>query len=295
MNETRASALGTVDIDVLLVIIFTFATLGFLFLPQANETFIRPVFGLIFVFFAPGYALIAALFPSKQNISTVQRIALSFGLSIVVVPLAALFFNYLTPGIHLEPIAGFLALFTVICALTAKWRRGVLPYDERFSVNFSKIKKIKKPFSGSESRVDKLLSLILMLSVICLTFTIAYTVAHPNLGENFTEFYLLGANGTIDAYPTQYHLGEQKPVAVGIINHEQRGSSYNLVVRLNNSTESTTLFSQNVSLADNQKWEKVINLKPDRIGKNMKIEFLLYLDNNSVAPYRETDLWATVS
>jgi len=295
MSETSESARRIVDIDVYLVIIFTFATALFIFLPQANATFIRPIFGLVFVLFAPGYALVAALFPNKRSVNYVQRIALSFGLSILVVPLTALCFSYLTAGIRLEPIAGFLCFFVVTCALIAEWRRRTLSYEERFSLNLSTPKIVDKIFANSDSRVDKVLSLALLLSALVLTSTLVFAIANPNPGETFTEFYILGSNGTISGYPVQFRLGEQKPIRVGVVNHEQRDASYSLVVRLNNSSGSKTFFSENVSLGGNQRWEKVLYLKPDRRGSNMEVEFLLYLNNNLAAPYRETHLWITVT
>lgn len=295
MNKTKAGVRGNVDLDLMLVTLLTIATLGFFFVPRANETPIRTLLGLILVLFTPGYALIAALFPAKQAINNIQRIALSFGISIAVAPLTALFFNFPPFGIQLMPIAVVLTSFTVICAVIANWRRHTLPPDERFSVKFSRLKTVTRIFADSDSRTDKMLSVLLVLSAVVLTSTIAYTISSPNQGENFTEFYLLGSNGTISGYPVNFSLGEQKPVTVGIINHEQRDASYNLVVRLNNSTASKTYFSENVSLVDNQKWEKVFNLKPDQRGSNMEIEFLLYLDNNLAAPYRETHLWITVT
>jgi uncharacterized membrane protein len=295
MNKIAAHTRYGVDLDLVLVTILTIATLGFFFVPRANETPIRPLLGLILVLFTPGYALIAALFPAKQAINNIQRIALSFGLSIVVVLLTALCFNYLPSGIQLVPIAVALTSFTAICAVIANWRRHILPPKERFSVEFSRLKNVTINLPGSDSRTDKLLSVLLVLTALVLASTIAYTIASPNSGENFTEFYLLGSNGTIGSYPTQYHLGEQEPVDIGIVNHEQQDTSYKLFVRLNDTNKSTVLYSEDLSIADNQTWQKVLNVKPDRTGSNMKLEFLLYLDNNLATPYRELYLWIQVS
>src|SRR5665647_1705476 len=113
------------------------------------------------------------------------------------------------------------------------------------------MKIVEKAFSGSESRVDKLFSIILVLSLVTLASTVGYTIAFPNPGEKFTEFYILGATGAIGSYATQYKLGQQKPVTVGIVNHEQQDTSYELVVRLNDTNKSTVLYSANVSIADN--------------------------------------------
>jgi len=41
-----------------------------------------------------------------------------------------------------------------------------------------------------------------------------------SLQEPFTEFYILGPEGKADNYPTDYVLGENGTVIVGIVNHE---------------------------------------------------------------------------
>ncbi len=196
---------------------------------------------------------------------------------------------------NLGPLLVSLALFIVICTVIAEVRRRALPEAEHFSVKLPQIQIAEKVFSGSEGHVDKLFSLILVLSIVTLSLTIGYTIAFPNPGEPFTEFYILGASGNIRNYPPQHNLGEQKPITVGLVDHEQQETSYELVVRLNDTNKSTVLYSENVSIADNQTWQKVLNLKPDRAGSNMTMEFLLYRDNQLGAPYRETDLPVTVS
>jgi uncharacterized membrane protein len=293
MNKTSGTTLRTHSIDLVLVIVATIAALASIFLPYLNQTFIRPIVGVVVVFFAPGYALIAALFPNQGGISNPQRIALSFGLSVALVPTITLILSFWF-GVTLGPLLVALALFIVICTVIAEVRRRALPLAERFSVKLPQIQIVEKVFSRSKSRVDKLLSVILVLSILTLALTVGYSIAFPNPGEPFTEFYLLGANGTIGNYSTQYTLGEQKPVTVGIVNHEQQDVSYELVVRLNDTNKSTVLYSENVSIANNQTWQRVINLKPDRTGSNMTMEFLLYRDNQAT-PYRETDLPVTVS
>jgi len=55
---------------------------------------IRMIFGSIFVLFIPGFAWTFAFF-SKDEIDIIERIALSFGLSIALVPLTVFYLNYL--------------------------------------------------------------------------------------------------------------------------------------------------------------------------------------------------------
>ena len=86
--------------------------------------------------FLPGYALIAALFPRKDDLDAIERIALSFGLSIATVPLLGLALNYTPFGIRLSPILIVLSIFTVSLAIGAYVRRSMIPEEDRFVVEF---------------------------------------------------------------------------------------------------------------------------------------------------------------
>jgi len=55
---------------------------------------LRLVFGTIFVLFLPGFAW-SYVFFNKDEIDWIERIALSFGLSIALVPLTVFWLNYL--------------------------------------------------------------------------------------------------------------------------------------------------------------------------------------------------------
>ena len=112
----------------------TLACILFVLDPRLNETPVRVVLGLLLVLFLPGYSLIAALFPRKDDLDGIERIALSFGLSIAVVPLLGLALNYTPLGIRLVPVLLGLSLFTVLLAVVAGVRRVWMPEAERFVV-----------------------------------------------------------------------------------------------------------------------------------------------------------------
>jgi uncharacterized membrane protein len=81
------------DLDLALVILFTFLCILFALIPPLNEISpIRIILGLPLVLFLPGYSLIAVLFPRKDDLDAIERIALSFGLSSAITPL--LFCHY---------------------------------------------------------------------------------------------------------------------------------------------------------------------------------------------------------
>jgi uncharacterized membrane protein len=56
--------------------------------------YLRYVLGSLFVLFFPGYSLIEALYPREEELSPLERLALSIGLSLALVPLVGLVLNY---------------------------------------------------------------------------------------------------------------------------------------------------------------------------------------------------------
>jgi uncharacterized membrane protein len=80
--------------------------------------YVRYVLGAIFVLFLPGYSLIKAIFPGKE-LDTIERTALSLGLSLAIVPLTGLILNYTPWGIRTTPITLILMILTIILATTA--------------------------------------------------------------------------------------------------------------------------------------------------------------------------------
>lgn len=81
----------------------------------------RAVTGFIFALFVPGFSLVYLLFPQKE-LDAVEKLALSFGLSICVVVLDGVVLDKLWE-ISLIPIIVSLSLFTVICFLLGALRR----------------------------------------------------------------------------------------------------------------------------------------------------------------------------
>ena len=55
---------------------------------------LRLVFGTVFVLFLPGFSW-SYIFFNRDEIDLIERIALSFGLSIAIVPLSVFWLNYL--------------------------------------------------------------------------------------------------------------------------------------------------------------------------------------------------------
>ena len=313
-------------------------TLIAVFVPGINQTPLRVIVGLPFVLFVPGYALIAALFPeagpdladgeaenlpdagdtapdtTDSGIDGIERVALSFGLSIAVVPLVGLVLNFTPFGIRLVPIMIALSGLTLVLVAVAAQRRRALPPEDQFQVPYRQWggdmhAELLKP----DTRGDAVLNIVLAVSVILAVSSVGYAVAVPKQGESFTEFYLLTETDegepVADNYPTEFTAGEPQSVVVGVENHEHQPVNYNVVVAIqevriaNNSTQvlqQQQLRTFETQLADNETWQLQHTVAPGMTGQELRLIYFLYLGEPPATPsadsaYRELHLWVNVS
>src|SRR5438093_4160065 len=143
---------------------------------------------ILFVLFAPGYVVVAALFPGSKEINWVERLALSFGMSIAIVPLLGLALNFTPFGIRFAPIVVTIALFTVLCGGAAWFRRMRMPSPDRLSATFD----VSVPAWRDYSLSDRILTAALVASIVMAASALAYIVASPSSQHRFPEFYILG-------------------------------------------------------------------------------------------------------
>lgn len=243
--------------------------------------------GLIFVLFFPGYTLIAALFPRRGDLDGVQRLALSFGLSIAVVPLIGLILNYTPWGIGLYPVLVSVLVFIFVMAGVAWYRRRRLPREQRFELQF---RPRLSQFWGRQNRWDRVLIGLLVVAIIGTIGMLVYVTQTPKVEERFTEFYILGPEGKAENYPGVLVLGEEAKVTVGIVNREQEVTEYNVKILIEGQKVEEV---GAIALAHEEKWEQEVSFAPTEVGEKQKVEFQLYKGNGSKA-YHALNLWIDV-
>jgi hypothetical protein len=117
--------------------------LAVFFIPDSSQfLFVRFIFAVVFLLFLPGYTLIKLLYPEElpmkaasEDIDKIERVALSFGLSLVLTPLIGLAINYTPYGVTLAPITLSLLALTLIFATAALLRE--LLVNERLQLSKS--------------------------------------------------------------------------------------------------------------------------------------------------------------
>ena len=293
---------------------------------------LRIILGLPFILFIPGYVLLFALYPTKkteEGIDVIERFALSFGISIVIVALIGFGLNYMPEGIQLGTSLLALFLFIIGFGSIALYRWFETTPDERYTISISLNLSLKK----SESKVDKAFTIILAISIILATATFVYVLAAPKRVEQSTEFYLLGPTGKLMGYPRNLSVGEIATVSIGITNHEYRTINYTIEIWLTSQTifynestkENETIynhmwFMDKINIALDHKpidtegsrepqWEYNYNFNVTRNG-DFKLVFLLFTkttedysydkDYKDIAElkinnaYRQNHLWINV-
>lgn len=250
---------------------------------------LRITFGLFLMVFFPGYVLIAALFPKKDSLRNVERLAFSFGTSIAILTFIGLLLN-ITWGIQLYPVLYALLIFIVVGAIVSWIRRRNFSPDERFTLQINIGIRGAAQKWGNSRTLDKVIGIVLLIAVLGTIGCIAYLVKNPTSQGKFTEFYTLGADGKLATYPDSVPIGKNLDLILGIIDKEGATTTYRIMVTLDGNDIQTI---GPITLDDGQKWEENLNFTPDKAGENQKLEFLL-LKGNDLNDYSTLHLWVNV-
>ena len=110
------------------VVVLTLTTLATIILSNylGFIIYLRYVLGSVFVLFIPGYVTVEALYPRDSDLKPLERLALSIGLSLALVPLIGLILNYTPWGIRLEPVITSLTIYNLLVGSVAVYRKYLI-------------------------------------------------------------------------------------------------------------------------------------------------------------------------
>jgi uncharacterized membrane protein len=229
------------------------------------------------------------------GVDGLERLALSFIMSIAVTALSGLVLNFTPWKIKLIPVLCMITLFILVMSTISliRIRRSAGYFraatDHPFSVP-----------GWTGSAWTKTLSIILAIAIIGSIGTLGFTVAKPKTGVPATEFYLLGMDGSVDRYPLKFKMeqgaitevsydngakfmaGSTGRVTLGIINHDGPGSRYSLVLQID-AQAAPVIYNgssleklSGITLKQDEKWENEIGFAPQHSGSGQKVDFILY-------------------
>ncbi|MUV48286.1 DUF1616 domain-containing protein [Haloarcula sp. CBA1122] len=311
----------TLPIDLLLV-----GLLGFWHLGVAQGYFEQSPAGIFLglgaVLVAPGYALVALLFPRGSSesgglfdnregrISAGERLLLAVGSSVCIVPLLGLGLVLGSLGATTGSYQFAISVTTVLLTFAATIRRARVPSNVRFSPLRWMTTVRSQTFSTPSGGVPTI-RILLVFGLLLSGTGIGYAAISTERGEQFTEFALVteSADGEPIAseYPSQIPLGSSRTVQVSIGNHEGQELNYTVVViaqRIENGSVLATAridrFRNRVGAGDTLK--RPHELSPTLVGDHIRVSYLLYRNEPPVEAnprpenaYRRTHIWVNVT
>lgn len=262
------------NIDLVIMVAITLLEVCLIIIWPSWQSPIRIILGFLVVLIVPGYILTSLLFPQKDDIDGVERLALSLGLSIAVIPLIGLILDKTPWGIRLIPIALSLGLFVICLSGFTLWRRSFVPIQKRYYL----------PLDNSGFlRAAGAITLIITFFVGLVIFGLSL---RPE--EKFTEFYILGAEGKLENYVTELKPYEFFSVKLGITNHEGEDVKYTVRAPF----QDNAIIAEMSVIADSTWEENIFNFASSEIGRQ-KIAFDLYREGEKEI-YRSVHLFIDI-
>ena len=100
------------------------------------SSIVRIILGLPAILLFPGYSFVAALYPGKEDMNNIQRLALSIGVSVALVTLIGLILNYTPWGVGPESVLFSVSIFILLASAVALLRRGKVPGRNKYISSF---------------------------------------------------------------------------------------------------------------------------------------------------------------
>jgi uncharacterized membrane protein len=273
MNISNRQILPAVTLIALILLPIVYSTTGGL----------RIIISLIAILFVPGYTLLTALFPKRGAMSISERLVLSLGLSLAVVPLVSLVMHFTPWGLSIYSVLLATAAFVLITAAIAWYRDSRLPAGERLTFSI----RGAWPKWRELGNIERTLSITFYLILLILAGVVTYTAVTPNTGESYTEFYILDTTGTTEHYPETVAYGDPVSIMAGVTNREATTTGYSIEIKINGMPVSTQKIDQ---LVQGQKWQNEIFFIPREKGKEQKVELWLYKESET-QPYNKDPLF----
>lgn len=262
--------------------------------------------GITLLLLLPGYAVVAAIFPKRRRgpisfdhgdsaLSTVERIALSGGLSIVIAAFIGLVIAW-SPLEYSSESAGLLITLLVILTGLVGTLRGHVSLIEYRPITL-RMRELGRRSSRSTLSRDRAVSVALSLSIILALGSLSVALVMPNPGESFTGFSVLTETDdgfvAAAAYPENITQHESAAFELVIQNHESEQTSYTIIVqeeRVNRGADGMVILAANeltrmsVDVRSGARAERRIAAAPTMTGTELRLGFYLYRGDGPAEP-----------
>ena len=242
-----------IPVDLVAVSGFAVVAAVLLVVTNVSSSAIRAAVGIPLLFLAPGYVTVSALFPRStpaqeaqadsrrlieqtRPLTDVERVALSFGLSVALLPLLGLGIS-LTDWTFTGPVVvGTVTSVSLIGASLAIARRRSVPPADRYRVGVgSRLAAVRTWLLDTPSSFHVAVNVVLVLSLVFALTTVGYAFVSPQDGEQYTSLQLLTETDTGDyvasGYPSEIDAGDSIPLVIAVENREGQDKEYTVVVQ----------------------------------------------------------------
>ncbi|GAB3664683.1 DUF1616 domain-containing protein [Halopiger thermotolerans] len=285
---------------------------------------VRAAVGFPLLFLAPGYAIVAALFPratpleastgfgigQTRDVTEVERAALAFGLSFASLPLLGLAIAALSLDFTGPVLVGAVSGFVLVTVAIAAVRRFLVPAQDRYRLRLvRKLGAVRAAIFGTGSTVHTAINVVLVVSMLIAMTSVGYALVSPQQGEQYTELRLLGENDSGDLvaanYTTEIESGEPVPLTIAVENREGTATEYTAVVQeqwLEDGSVLERTEHQRVEyeVGDGETVTDERSVTPAAESGDVRIAVLLYEGDVPDTPtvdnaYRSAYLWVDIS
>lgn len=285
------------------------ANLLLLYALPATAVVPRSIVGLPLLFFVPGYILIAALFPARettarldgsystsdqpaqtdsQGLAWRERLALSFGSSVALLPLLGLMISLIGLDYNAATIVSTTSVMCVLGLIPAVVYRSREPPTTRFYVPVgSWIATVKNGVFRQDSRTAAV-NVVIAVLVVASVVGVGYAMVVPNNAESFTAVSLLTTNeqGELVAADYPEAINESgAELTLELENAEGTTTDYTVVTELQrvqtsersvSVTERAEVTRMETQLAPGETWRRQHTVEPALTGENLRLIYYVY-------------------
>jgi uncharacterized membrane protein len=271
-------------LDILVIILFLILSPIFIYLIPFPP--IQLITGTIFIFFAPGYSFLAAIYPSRKEFSLGQHIFASIGISVVLVGLSSLASVYIfdfTKDTAFTVILIIILLFSIFAIYQRSKYRDPQIYSPMSILQQNLLKKIYRLWKWL--LLPEYFVLVLLVIAFC-----TYLGNSINHGPKFSEFYILGSDSNLANYPIEVLIGDPLTTQIGVINHTHKVMPYTVYYCI----ESECSIIKNITLRQGENWISYLEIPLDMMPGVHKITFVLAEEDQQMKDSYELHLWIQV-
>lgn len=282
----------------------------------------RAVVGLPLLVFLPGYALLTVLFPSRRfqtrygaldafssGIDGVERVALSLGVSLALLPVIGLALWTLSPhGFGVRVLVGVLSAEIGIGMIYGAYRRIQLPRSQRYRLPVDRWLSRLWNDGVTGGLFGATMNVVLALSVVAAVVALGYGVLVPHESETYTGVSILSDDDGELTFVNNSTATDGE-LTLSIENHEGRTITYTIVVVVERighdgqrmvvrSSEELQRLETTVEAGETRRVNHTVS--PPTEEANLRLRYLVYKDGAPAIPtadnaYRTAYFWLTDS